>query len=42
MVLMGRPEGKRALGRPRRGWDNVIGMNLQVMAWGDIDRIDVA
>jgi hypothetical protein len=28
-VLVGRPEGKRSLGRPRRRWDNNIKMNLR-------------
>jgi hypothetical protein len=27
-VLVGRPEGKRPLGRPRRKWENNIEMNL--------------
>ena len=28
-VLVGKPEGKRPLGRPRRGWDDNIKMDLQ-------------
>jgi len=28
-VLMGKPEGKRPLGRPRRRWEDNIKMNLQ-------------
>jgi hypothetical protein len=28
-VLVGKPEGKRPLGRPRRRWENNIKMNLQ-------------
>jgi hypothetical protein len=28
-VLVGRPEGKRPLGRPRRGWENNIKMDLR-------------
>jgi hypothetical protein len=28
-VLVGRPEGKRPLGRPRLRWDDNIKMNLQ-------------
>ena len=35
---MGRPEGKRAYGRPRRRWDN-IEMRLQVVGWGGMDWI---
>jgi hypothetical protein len=27
-VLVGKPEGKRPLGRPRRRWENGIRMNL--------------
>jgi hypothetical protein len=28
-VLMGKPEGKRTLGRPRRNWENGIRMDLR-------------
>jgi len=28
-VLLGKPEGKRPLGRPRRGWEDNIKMDLQ-------------
>jgi hypothetical protein len=28
-VLVGKPEGKRPVGRPRRGWDDNIKMDLQ-------------
>jgi hypothetical protein len=28
-VVVGRPEGKRPLGRPRRGWEDNIKMNLR-------------
>jgi hypothetical protein len=28
-VLVGKPEGKRPLGRPRRGWEDNIKMDLQ-------------
>ena len=41
-ILMGRPEGKRALGRPRRRWEDFIRVDPQVSAWGDIDWNDVA
>jgi hypothetical protein len=30
-VLMGRPEGKRPLGRPKRRWENDIKMDLKDM-----------
>jgi hypothetical protein len=32
-VLMGKPEGKRPLGRPRRGWEDNIKMDLQEVRW---------
>jgi len=31
---LGKPEGKRQLGRPRRRWDDNIKMNLQEVGWG--------
>jgi len=40
--LVGKPEGKRPLGRPRRRWENNIKMDLQEMGCGDMDWIDVA
>jgi hypothetical protein len=33
-VLVGKPEGKRPLGRPRSGWDNKIRMDLGKIGWG--------
>ena len=33
-VLVGNPEGKRPLGRPRRRWENNINMDLQEVGWG--------
>jgi len=36
-VLMGKPEGKRRLGRPRRRWEDNNKMNLQEEAYGDMD-----
>jgi hypothetical protein len=33
-VLVGKPEGKRPLGRPRRRWENNITMDLQEVGWG--------
>jgi hypothetical protein len=32
-VLVGKPEGKRTLGRPRRRWEDNIKMDLQKMGW---------
>jgi hypothetical protein len=33
VTLMGRSEGRRPLGRPRRRWENNIKMNLQDVGW---------
>jgi hypothetical protein len=33
-VLVGKPEGKRPLGRPRRKWKAVIRMDLRDIPWG--------
>jgi hypothetical protein len=33
-VLMGRPEGRRPLGRPRRRWEDNIKIDLQEVRWG--------
>ena len=33
-VLVGKPEGKRLLGRPRRRWEDNIKMDLQQVGWG--------
>jgi hypothetical protein len=33
-VLVGRPEGRRPLGRPRRRWEDNIKMVLQEVGWG--------
>jgi hypothetical protein len=33
-VLVGRPEGKRPLERPRRRWEDGIKMNLSKIGWG--------
>jgi hypothetical protein len=33
-VLVGKPEGKTPLGRPRRKWDNNIKKDLQEVGWG--------
>jgi hypothetical protein len=33
-VLVGKTEGKRSLGRPRRRWEDNIKMNLQEVRWG--------
>jgi len=36
-VLVGKPEGKRPLGRPRRRWDDDIKMDLQEVGCGGMD-----
>jgi hypothetical protein len=41
-LLVGKPEGKRPLGRPRRRWVNNIKMDLGEVGWGDVDWIDLA
>ena len=41
-VLVGKPEGKRPLGRPRRRWEYNIKMNLQEVGCEDMDWIELA
>jgi len=41
-VLVGKPEGKRPLERPRRRWENNIKMDLQEVGSEGVDWIDVA
>jgi hypothetical protein len=38
-ILVGRPEDKRPLGRPRRRWENNIKMDLRETGFGDVDWI---
>jgi hypothetical protein len=38
-LLVGKPEGKRPLGRPRRRWVDNIKMNLLEIGWGGVDWI---
>jgi hypothetical protein len=33
-ILVGRPEGRRPFGRPRRRWEDNIKMDLQEVGWG--------
>jgi hypothetical protein len=42
MVLVGKPEGKKPLGRPRHRWVDNIQMDLQEVGCGGIDLIDLA
>jgi predicted small integral membrane protein len=41
-LLVGKPEGRRPLGRPRRRWVDNIRMDLVGVAWGDVDWIGLA
>jgi hypothetical protein len=41
-LLVGKPEGKRLLGRPRRRWVDNIRMDLGEVEWGDVDWIVLA
>jgi hypothetical protein len=38
-LLVGKPEGKRPLGRPRRRWVDNFKMDLLEIGWGDVDWI---
>jgi hypothetical protein len=40
-ILVGKPEGKRPLGRPRCRWEN-IRMQLREIGWKDVDGIHLA
>jgi hypothetical protein len=39
---VGKPEGNRPLGRPRRRWEDNIRMDLREIGWGGMDWIDLA
>jgi hypothetical protein len=39
---VGKPEGKRPLGRPRRRWVDNIKMDLGEIGWDGVDWIDLA
>ena len=41
-VLVGKPEGKRPLGRPRRRWEDNIKMDLQEVGGGCGDWMELA
>jgi hypothetical protein len=41
-VLVGKPEEKRPLGRPRHSWENNIKMDLQEVGGESINGIDLA
>jgi hypothetical protein len=40
-ILVGNPEGKRQMGRPRRSWVDNIRMDLGEIGWDGVDWIDV-
>jgi hypothetical protein len=40
-ILVGKPEGKRPLGRPRRRWVDNINMHLREIRWCGMDWIDL-
>jgi hypothetical protein len=41
-ILVGKPEGKGPLGRPRRRWMANIKMDLREIGWGGMDWLDLA
>jgi hypothetical protein len=40
--LVGKPEGRRLIGRPRHRWVDNIKMDLREIGWGDMDLIYLA
>jgi hypothetical protein len=40
-ILVGKPEGKRPLGRPRRRWVDNIKMDVGQIGWDTVDWIDL-
>jgi hypothetical protein len=41
-ILVGKPEGKTPLGRPRRRWVDNIKMDLREIGWYGVDWMDMA
>ena len=41
-VLVGKPEGKSTLGRPRLRWEDNIKMDLQEVGYGGVEWIELA
>jgi hypothetical protein len=41
-ILVGRPEGRRPLGRPRHRWEDNIKMDLKEVRWEGTNCIDMA
>jgi hypothetical protein len=38
-IFVGKPEGRRPLGRPRRRWEDNIKVDLREILFGDVDWI---
>jgi hypothetical protein len=41
-ILVGRPEGRRPLGRPRRRWEDNIKIDLREVGWVGMNWIELA
>jgi hypothetical protein len=41
-ILVGKPEGKRPFGRPRRRWEDTIGMDIRELGWKVVNCIHLA
>jgi hypothetical protein len=41
-ILVGKPEGRRPLGRPRRRWVDNIKMDLGEIGWDGVEWVDLA
>jgi hypothetical protein len=41
-VLVGKPAGKRPLGRPRRRWEDGIRVDIRKTGWGSVEWIQLA
>jgi hypothetical protein len=41
-ILIGRPEGRRPLGRPRHRWEDNIKIDIREIVFGDVDWIHLA
>jgi hypothetical protein len=41
-ILVGKPEGKRPLGRPRRRWKDNSKMDIRELGWSGMGWIDLA
>jgi hypothetical protein len=41
-LLVGKPEGRKPLGRPKHRWSDNIRMDLVEVGWGDVNWIGLA